>query len=234
MLPNGRVGDARIVRSSGFERSTVTLDEARRNWRLLPATRDGEPFAQWHRLRVVFKLKNQVSDAIAAPARRPAPLRARQAADPRVRAPGVAGTVTAGPDGIRPGGRLCRHSRSTKNRLTAATGTNIHGHGDPFFSGSLIVLPTSNRLERTFTAAAPQDEHMRLAFRILGSRRPPAARARRRLPLVRRLSCLADLELRARRGARPPAKWLVTTRSAMATRCATGRACVSGPRPARS
>jgi len=60
VLANGRVGDARIVKSSGFERlDQVTLEEARRSWRMLPAMRDGEPFAQWHRLRVVFKLKTQ-------------------------------------------------------------------------------------------------------------------------------------------------------------------------------
>jgi len=60
VLANGRVGDARIVKSSGFERlDQVTLEEARRSWRMLPATRDGEPFAQWHRLRVVFKLRTQ-------------------------------------------------------------------------------------------------------------------------------------------------------------------------------
>ena len=60
VLPDGRVGDARILRSSGFERmERTTLDEAKRRWRLIPATRDGVPFAQWHRLRVVFKLKNQ-------------------------------------------------------------------------------------------------------------------------------------------------------------------------------
>jgi protein TonB len=58
--PNGRVGDARIVRSSGYELfDRATLNEARRNWRLLPATRNGEPFAQWYRLRVVFKLKSR-------------------------------------------------------------------------------------------------------------------------------------------------------------------------------
>lgn len=58
--PNGRVGNARVVRSSGHELfDRATLDEARRNWRLLPATRNGEPYAQWYRLRVVFKLKNQ-------------------------------------------------------------------------------------------------------------------------------------------------------------------------------
>ena len=60
VLPDGRVGDARILKSSGFQRmERTTLDEAKRRWRLIPATRDGVPFAQWHRLRVVFKLRNQ-------------------------------------------------------------------------------------------------------------------------------------------------------------------------------
>jgi protein TonB len=60
VLPSGRVGDARIVRSTGFatlDRSA--LEEAKRRWRLAPATRDGVPFAEWHRLRVTFKLTQQ-------------------------------------------------------------------------------------------------------------------------------------------------------------------------------
>jgi periplasmic protein TonB len=60
VLPNGRVGDARVLKSAGsasLDRSA--LDEARRKWRLKPATRDGVPYAQWHRLRVVFELKNR-------------------------------------------------------------------------------------------------------------------------------------------------------------------------------
>jgi protein TonB len=57
VLPNGRVGDARIARSSGYASlDQSALDEAKRNWRLLPATRDGVAIPQWHRLRVVFKL----------------------------------------------------------------------------------------------------------------------------------------------------------------------------------
>jgi protein TonB len=59
VLPDGRVGEARILRSSGFERlDQATLEEARRHWRLLPATQDGTPIAQWHKLRVKFELKN--------------------------------------------------------------------------------------------------------------------------------------------------------------------------------
>lgn len=60
VLPNGRVGDARIARSSGFERlDQSALEEAKRNWRLTPATRAGVPFAQWYKVRVTFKLSNK-------------------------------------------------------------------------------------------------------------------------------------------------------------------------------
>jgi periplasmic protein TonB len=59
VLPNGRVGDARILKSTGFERlDRSTLEEARRSWRLIPATRDGVPIAQWYKVRVTFKLTN--------------------------------------------------------------------------------------------------------------------------------------------------------------------------------
>ncbi len=60
VLPNGRVGDARVVKSTGFEElDLAALAEAKRRWRLLPATRDGVAIAQWHRLRVTFKLNEQ-------------------------------------------------------------------------------------------------------------------------------------------------------------------------------
>jgi protein TonB len=60
VLPNGRVGDVRILHSSGFERlDQSTIDEAKRNWRLLPATRAGVPFAQWYKMRVTFKLTSR-------------------------------------------------------------------------------------------------------------------------------------------------------------------------------
>lgn len=60
VLPTGRVGDARIVKSAGSPTlDQSALDEARRRWRLLPATRDGQPYAQWHRLKVTFNLKNR-------------------------------------------------------------------------------------------------------------------------------------------------------------------------------
>ena len=58
--PDGRVADARVVKSTGFdELDLAAIAEAKRNWRLLPATRDGVPIAQWHRLRVTFRLNEQ-------------------------------------------------------------------------------------------------------------------------------------------------------------------------------
>jgi periplasmic protein TonB len=60
VMPNGRVGNARIVKSTGFASlDQSALDEAKRRWRLAPATRDGVPFAEWHRLKVTFKLNQQ-------------------------------------------------------------------------------------------------------------------------------------------------------------------------------
>ena len=58
--PNGRVADARVVKSTGFaELDLAAIAEAKRNWKLLPATRDGVPIAQWHRLRVTFRLNER-------------------------------------------------------------------------------------------------------------------------------------------------------------------------------
>jgi protein TonB len=60
VLPDGRIGDARLLKSTGsptLDQSAV--DEAKRKWRMLPATRDGVPYAQWHRLRVVFNLRDR-------------------------------------------------------------------------------------------------------------------------------------------------------------------------------
>jgi protein TonB len=60
VLPNGRVGDARVFRSTGHAvLDQAAIDEAKRRWRLQPATRDGVPFAQWHKFRVVFDLQDR-------------------------------------------------------------------------------------------------------------------------------------------------------------------------------
>jgi protein TonB len=60
VLPTGRIGDVRVIRSTGSPTlDQSAIDEAKRRWRLLPATRDGEPYAQWHRLKVTFDLRDR-------------------------------------------------------------------------------------------------------------------------------------------------------------------------------
>ena len=60
VTPDGRIADARVLKSTGsptLDQSAV--DEAKRRWRMLPATRDGVPYAQWHRLVVAFNLEDR-------------------------------------------------------------------------------------------------------------------------------------------------------------------------------
>ncbi|MEZ5498338.1 MAG: TonB family protein [Steroidobacteraceae bacterium] len=53
----GRVLEARVSRSSGYAAlDEAALREARRNWRFLAATADGNAIAAWHEVRVVFRL----------------------------------------------------------------------------------------------------------------------------------------------------------------------------------
>lgn len=60
VLPSGRIGDVRVLKSAGSATlDQSAIDEAKRRWRMLPATQDGVPMAQWHRLRVVFNLKDR-------------------------------------------------------------------------------------------------------------------------------------------------------------------------------
>jgi protein TonB len=60
VLPSGRIGEVRVIKSAGSPTlDQSAIDEAKRKWRLLPATRDGEPYAQWHRLKVTFNLRNR-------------------------------------------------------------------------------------------------------------------------------------------------------------------------------
>ena len=59
VLPNGRVGSGKILRSSGSERlDQAALNEALRNWHFLPATENGRPIASWHPIAVTFRLED--------------------------------------------------------------------------------------------------------------------------------------------------------------------------------
>jgi periplasmic protein TonB len=58
--PDGHVRDAKVSRSSGFERlDQAAVSEAKQHWRLQPAARNGVAFEQWLTLRVVFRLADR-------------------------------------------------------------------------------------------------------------------------------------------------------------------------------
>jgi protein TonB len=57
VLDNGKVGDAKILKSSGFERlDEAAVREAKRAWKFVPATEEGKPIASWVNMAVTFKL----------------------------------------------------------------------------------------------------------------------------------------------------------------------------------
>ncbi len=56
--PDGRAQEARIQRSSGFERlDDVALETARDRWRYVPGTRGGVPEAMWFNVPINFVLE---------------------------------------------------------------------------------------------------------------------------------------------------------------------------------
>ncbi len=56
--PDGRAQDARIQRSSGFDRlDQVALETARDRWRYVPGTRGGVPEAMWFNVPINFVLE---------------------------------------------------------------------------------------------------------------------------------------------------------------------------------
>jgi protein TonB len=57
VLPDGRIGDVRVKRSSGFPRlDQAALEAARKNWRFQAATSGGTPIAAWGQYAVKFQL----------------------------------------------------------------------------------------------------------------------------------------------------------------------------------
>jgi periplasmic protein TonB len=56
VLADGRVGEVRLVQSSGFAKlDESALREAKR-WRLVPGTRDGQAAAMWKQIPITFRL----------------------------------------------------------------------------------------------------------------------------------------------------------------------------------
>jgi protein TonB len=57
VLENGRVGEARVKKSSGYPRlDEAAVREVKRSWRLVPGTENGKPVKMWGQFAVTFKL----------------------------------------------------------------------------------------------------------------------------------------------------------------------------------
>lgn len=59
ILVNGRVGQVRLVQSSGFAALDQSAMREARKWRFVPGTRDGVPVVRWKQVPVKFELKEQ-------------------------------------------------------------------------------------------------------------------------------------------------------------------------------
>jgi protein TonB len=58
ILPNGRVGEVRIDKSSGYVRLDESAAREARRWRMKPGTSDGAAMPMWKRVPIKFQLKN--------------------------------------------------------------------------------------------------------------------------------------------------------------------------------
>jgi len=59
VLENGRVGEAKVKKSSGSESlDNAAVREAKRSWKLIPAMEDGKPVAAWTEVKMTFPLED--------------------------------------------------------------------------------------------------------------------------------------------------------------------------------
>lgn len=56
VLPNGRVGEVRLDRSSGFPKLDESAMREAKRWRFIPGTSDGTPQAMWKQVPITFRL----------------------------------------------------------------------------------------------------------------------------------------------------------------------------------
>ena len=56
ILPNGRVGEVKLEKSSGYPKLDESALREARVWRFQPGTRDGVPVAMWKQLPITFRL----------------------------------------------------------------------------------------------------------------------------------------------------------------------------------
>jgi protein TonB len=59
ILADGRVGEVKLERTSGFPKLDDSAMREAKRWRFIPGTRDGSPFAMWKQVPITFRLNNQ-------------------------------------------------------------------------------------------------------------------------------------------------------------------------------
>jgi protein TonB len=60
ILADGRVGDVKLVSSSGHEGLDKSALREAKKWRFVPGTTDGQPMAMWKQLPVTFRLNTRM------------------------------------------------------------------------------------------------------------------------------------------------------------------------------
>jgi protein TonB len=58
VLRDGKVGDVRVVRSTGYPKLDEAALRVARTWRLIPGTRDGAAVTMWKEVPITFQLRN--------------------------------------------------------------------------------------------------------------------------------------------------------------------------------
>lgn len=59
ILADGRVGDVKLQRSSGYPKLDESAMREAKRWRFIPGTSDGSPQAMWKQVPITFRLNNQ-------------------------------------------------------------------------------------------------------------------------------------------------------------------------------
>jgi periplasmic protein TonB len=59
VLENGRVGEVRLLQSSGFAKLDESAMREARKWRFVPGTRDGVPVVRWRQVPITFELQER-------------------------------------------------------------------------------------------------------------------------------------------------------------------------------
>ncbi|WP_161810993.1 energy transducer TonB [Steroidobacter agaridevorans] len=60
ILADGRVGDVRLISSSGIAKLDQSAMREAKKWRFVPGTSDGKPMAMWKQLPVTFRLNTRM------------------------------------------------------------------------------------------------------------------------------------------------------------------------------